>query len=195
MKKMIMPALAVAMIMIGGCAESSTLIRASSTSVRSDIFQELSNGGQAPAGYSDLRVTSSLKTHRPGVYSAKDIHGTPDYKLLLNIDGQAVQLQGNLREEISEARGLYDSEAGEGIRYRFSFNMRLKAGTHKIVIAVPADDLAVEREITLTEGSNSLVLEPVYKATSGKRRTGIYPVTSYKKGIRSFKIILNGKTI
>ena len=195
MKKMIMSVLAVATIMISGCAESSALIRASSTSIRTDIFEELANGGSVPAGYADLRVTSNLKTHRPGIYSAKDIHGTPDYQLLLNIDGQAVQLQGDLREENSEARGLRDPEAGEGIRYRFSSHLRLKAGTHKIVIAVPADDLAVEREITLTEGSNTLVFEPTYRATSGKRRRGVYGVTSFKEGIRGFQIMLNGKPI
>ena len=191
MKKMIMSALAVAM-MISGCAGSSALIRTSSTSTRTDIFKEVSNGGQVPAGYADLRVTSSVKTHSPGINS--DIHGTNDYKLLVNVDGQAVQLQGNLREENSEARGLRDSEAGKGIRYRFSSNLRLKAGTHKIVIAVPADDFAMEREITLSEGSNNLVLEPTYRATSGKRRLGISKL-SFKQGLRSFRIFLNGKAI
>ena len=184
-----------ALIVMSGCAESSGLIRASSTSIRSDIFQELSNGGPVPAGYADLRITSSLKTHKPGIYSAKDIHGTPDYKLLLNIDGQAVRLQGNPREENSEPRGLRDPEAGEGIRYRFSSDLRLKAGTHKVVIAVPADDLAVERKIILPEGSNSLVLEPLYTATPGKQRPSFHGATSFTKGIRSFQVILNGKPI
>lgn len=184
-----------AVIVMSGCANSSALIRASNTSTRGDVFEELSNGGLVPPGYADLRIASSLKTHKPGIYSAKDIHGTSDYKLLLNIDGQAVQLQGSLHEENSEPSGR-DAEAGEGIRYRFNKKLRLKAGTHKVVLAIPADDLAIEREITLTEGSsNSLVLEPAYRQTPGKRRPDFYGVTSYKEGIKGIWLVLNGKTL
>ncbi|SNB45524.1 hypothetical protein [Geobacter sp. DSM 9736] len=180
---------------ISGCAESSALIRKSSASIRNDIFQELANGGQVPAGYADLRITSSLKTHKPGIYSANDIHGTPDYKLLLNIGGQAIQLQGKLREENSESQGLRDPEAGDGVRYEFTSNLRLKAGTYKVVIAVPADDIAMEQEITLREGSNNLVLEPVYRATLGKRRLGFYGSTSFTEGIKWFRAVLNGQPL
>ena len=185
-----------ALIVIGGCASSSALIRTSNISTRSDVFEELSNGGLVPPGYADLRVASSLKTHKPGIYSAKDIHGTSDYKLLLNIDGQAVQLQGSLQEENSGSNGLRDVEAGEGTRYRFNKKLRLKSGTHKVILAIPADDLAVERVITLAEGSsNSLVLEPVYRQTPGKRRPGFYGKTSYKEGIKGISLILNDKPL
>jgi hypothetical protein len=186
--------LVIAVILISGCADSSALIRKSSTSVRSDVFRELTDGGPVLEGDADLRISFSLKTHMPGIYSAKDIHGTPDYKLLLNVDGQAVQLQGSLREENTESRELRDPEAGQGIRYRFSGNLRLKAGTHMIVIAIPADDIAVELEITLPEGSsNSLVLEPMYRTAPGKRRPGFYGVTSFYEGITGVRVVLNGK--
>ncbi|WP_298271115.1 hypothetical protein [Geobacter sp.] len=195
MKKMHM-LLIMAVMVMSGCADSSALIRTSRTSIRTDIFQELSNGGPVPAGYADLLVTSSLKTHMPGIYSVKDIHGTPDYKLLLNIDGQAVQLRGSLREENIEPRGLRDPEAGEGIRYMFGKKLRLKAGMHRIVIASITDEIAIEREITLADGSvNSLVLEPLYGTTSGKRRPAFYGVTSFSEGIKGFRVVLNGKPV
>lgn len=196
MKKMNLLILVMAVTFISGCADSSALIRKSSTSLRNDVFRELTDGGTAPQGHADLHITSSLKTHRPGIYSAKDIHGTPGYGLLLNIDGQAVQLHGSLREENVEQRGLRDDEAGEGVRYQFEKKLRLKAGTHKVVIAIPADDIAVEREITLPEGSrNSLVLEPIYRTEPGKRRPGFYGVKSFKEGIRGFQVMLNGKPL
>lgn len=178
-----------------GCAGNGDLIRTSSISTRSDVFQELKDGGLIPAGFADLRITSSLKTHKPGIYSSTDVHGTPEYRLLINIDGQAVQVQGNLYAENIEPRGLRDPEAGEGIRYRFSKNLRLKAGTHKIVVAIPEDGIAVEREITLPEGNNNLVLEPLYGADMGKQRPGFYGVTSFTEGIKSFGVVLNGKSI
>lgn len=181
---------------MAGCAGSGELIRTASIGTRNDVFQELTDGGTVPQGYADLRIVSSLKTHRPGIYSIKDIHGTPEYRLLLNIDGQVTQIRGDLREENTEARGIRDPEAGEGIRYRFNKNLRLKAGTHKIVIAIIEDEFAVEREITLAEGgNNTLALEPAYRAAPGKRRPGLYGVTSFKEGIRGVSLILNGKPI
>jgi hypothetical protein len=195
MKKMNLLVLAAVLLAISGCSGSSAFIKASSISVRSDVFQELSNGDLIPPGYADLRIDSSLKTHRPDPSENKS-HGTPEYRLLINIDGQAVQLQGSLHEENSEPRQLRDPEAGEGIRYRFSKKLRLKAGAHKIIAAIPEDGIAGGREITLSEGiSNSLVLEPIYATTAGKRRLGFYGVTSFTEGIKGFKVILNGKPI
>lgn len=188
--------LMLSLMVLSGCAKSSALIKANSASLRTDVYKELTNGVIAPQGYVNLRVTATLKTHKPGVYSAKDIHGTPDYKLLLNIDGQAVLLRGNLQSENSESSGLVDPEAGDGIRYQFIKNIRLKAGTHRVVVALPDDEIAVAKEITLVEGNmNNLVLEPIYNRMPGKWRPAIYSKTSFKEGIKDIKIILNGREI
>jgi hypothetical protein len=196
MKKMNLLFLAMTVTFVSGCVNNSALIRTSSTSIRNDIFQELSNGGSIPAGYADLRITSSLKTHKPGIYSAKDIHGTADYKIIMNIDGQAAELHSDLRRENTDAGTLRDPEAGEGMRYHFSKNIRIKTGTHKVVIAIPSDDLAIEREITLRDGSsNSLTLEPVYSSAPGKRRPAFYGVTSFSEGLKGFRVIFNGKPL
>ena len=195
MKKKDILILAMAVTIISSCADNYALIRANSTSIRNDVFEELLDGGPVPPGYAVLRLVSSLKTHKPGTYSVTDIHGTFDYKLLLNIDGQAVQLQGNLREERIEPRGLGDAEVGEGIRYRFSKKLRLRAGTHKVVIALPTDGIAMEHKITLPEGSNTMLLEPLYKATPGKRRPAFYGATSFEEGIGGFRVVLNGQPL
>ena len=99
-----------------------------------------------------MSIYSTLKTHKPGIYSSKDLHGTSDYKLLANIDGQAIQLPGTPHEEDSETHGVRGTEVGEGSRYTFTTKLRLRAGTHNVVLALPADDLAIERQVTLTEG-------------------------------------------
>ena len=178
-----------------GYAESSALIKANNTSIRTDIFEEFTNGGLLPPGFADLRVTATLKTHKPGIYSAKDIHGTTNYKLLLNVDGQAVKLRGSLQKENSEPRGLVDPEAGDGIRYRFSKSLRLRAGIHRIVVSLPDDGIAVEREMTLVEGDvNNLALEPIYSTTAGGG-AGAYSTTSFKEGIRGIRLTLNGHNI
>ena len=188
--------LAMVLTVVSGCAESSALIQASSSSKRTDIFEELTNGGTAPRGYSDLRITATLKTHKPGIYSASDIHGTPDYKLLLNIDGQSVMLRGRLQKENREPMKLVDPEAGDGIRYLYSKILRLTSDTHRIVVALPDDGIAVEGEIILAEGTvNSLVLEPIYSTAPGKGQPGVYSTTSFTSGIRSIRLTLKGRGI
>jgi len=188
--------LVLSLTVLSGCAVSSGLLKTGSSSIRSDVFVELSNGGAVPPGYADLNIVSSLKTHKPGMYPfEKKPHGTPDYKLLINIDGQALKLQGDLQGE-NTPRDLENPEAGDGIRYRFSKKLRLKAGTHSIMVALPDEGIAIEREINLSDRSdNFLVVEPVYGASSDKQRPGFYGLTSFKEGIKQVRPTLNGKAI
>lgn len=184
MKKFNLIWLVMIFTVLNGCAQSSALLKTSSTSVRTDIFQELTNGGPVPGELADLHITATLKTHKPGVYSAKDLHGTAGYTLLVNVDGQAVVLRGSQQME------------DDGVRYSFSRDLRLKPGTHSIVVALPADRIAVEKKITLVKGEvNSLALEPVYGNISEKRRPSAYKTSSFEEGIRGFTLTFNGSGI
>lgn len=196
MIKMKMLMLAMSLTVASGCAENSALIKASSTSVRTDIFEEATSWGSTPKGLAELRITTTLKTHRPGVHSALDTHGTSDYKLLVNIDGQAATLRGSLQKENSEPGNQVDPEAGDGIRYRFSKIVRLKPGPHTVVVAVPDDEVVVAKEITLSEGATSdLVLKPIYCITLEKKRLEPYCTTHFLKGLSGIRLELNGKTL
>lgn len=181
---------------LSGCARGAELVRTSSVSTRTGIFEESPQGGAVASGFAELGLFATLKTHRPGSYSASDLHGTPDYQLLLNIDGQAVLLEGKPEREDRRLRNTVDAEVGDGIRYRFGKNLRLKPGVHRVVAGLPADGIAVEKEINLPEGSaNSLVLEPIYGVKSEKKRVGFLNSDSFKEGITSLRFTLNGKTI
>ena len=100
--------------------------------MRSDVFQELKDGGSNSGWICGLAHSLLAQDPQAGLYSSTDVHGTPEYRLHVNIDAQEVQLQGNLYAEKIEPRGLWDPEAGEGIRYRFNKKLRLKAGPHKV---------------------------------------------------------------
>lgn len=178
-----------------GCAGNRDLIKTISTSSSQGIFQEVTENTPPAPGYVDLRIYSSLKTHEPGIYSKSDPHGTTNYTMLVNIDGQAIHLQGLQREEKSGAISMRDPNEGIGIRYQFEKKLRIKAGAHKVVVAIPSDDLAIEREILLSDSANSLVVEPVYRVLPGKKRLGLYGATSFKQGIKRLRLTLNGKDI
>ena len=183
--------------MLSACARNVELIKSMSATTRNDVFQELPEKPALPSGYADLQILASLKTHKPGIYPfEKKPHGTADYMLLLNIDGQATNIQGTLKEEDNEHRFFRDPEAGEGIRYTFRKDVRLKAGTHKIAVALPTDDVITFSEVTLLEGStNFLLLEPIYGGIPGKQRPGFYGLTSFTQGIKGLKAYLNGRPL
>lgn len=195
MKKSITVSIIMTLAVMTGCAGNKDLIKTMNTSISQDIFQEVAQNTPPTPGYVDLHIYSSLKTHKPGIYSETDPHGTPNYSMLVNIDGQTIHLQGRLREENSGALSMRDPNEGIGIRYQFEKKLRIKAGTHKVVVAIPADDLAIEREILLSDSANSLVVEPAYGELPGKKRPGLYGATSFKQGIKRLRLTLNGKDI
>lgn len=68
MKKARLLVLMIAMAVTSGCANSPALIKASSISSRSDVFQETTKGRPIPAGTADMMHYASVKTHKPGPF-------------------------------------------------------------------------------------------------------------------------------
>ncbi len=159
------------------------------------VFEEVAENAAPEPGYAYLSVYCSLKTHKPGAHAAKDSHGAPDFVLALEIDGQRVVLRAITREEKTGCMSPTEPEEGDGIRYEFTKRLRMKAGTHRVIIAVPSDSLAMEREITLSGNQvNRLTLKPVY-GRSPNRQRGYANNTSFKEGIKGFQVILNGNSL
>ena len=155
MKKIIIGILLSALIM-PGCATKKIAVM--SLEVRNDVFQEITHKESVPAGYAELTVVSTLKTRKPGdCLWIKTSHGTPEYMLLLNIDGQTARLKGNLAEDKTTG-GPWNPEAGEGIRYFFMIKLLLKPGLHKVFAALPEDGVSFDREMTLMGGSNNILI-------------------------------------
>lgn len=185
-----------AFVILPGCADNKALVKAMGTGTSQGVFQEIGENAPQVPGYADLHIYSSLKTHKPGIYSGKDIHGTQDYMLLVNIDGQATTLKGRLSMERNESRSVRDPEEGEGIRYLFTKILRVKTGTHRVFVALPTDDIVAGRDVIISEGENSsLTMEPIYGSVPGKHGPGTYGLTSFKEGIKSIRLLLNEKTI
>lgn len=182
-------------LVITGCATSK--IATMSMEGRHDVFQEVAHEKPVPAGYTELTIVSSLKTRKPGDFlRTTTSRGTPDYMLLLNIDGQTSRVKGDLTEEKTVSHGSWNLETGEGIRYFFKIKLLLKPGRHSVFAALPEDGVYLDRIITLLEETdNVLHLTPVY----GKRKVGKLPdlnaEASFYEGTRGFKAFLNGKAI
>lgn len=181
-----------------GCSRNAGMMKSPDTPVRNDFFTVQSEPSPVPAGHADLTIVSSLKTHLAGAHSFGDRkHGTPDYQVSVIIDGQEVKLRGEVREESREPLGIRDPEAGRGARYLFRKELRLKAGVYRVVAAIPEDGVRVEWEISLIEGSrNTLTLAPIYRSTEWKAKAPFSGgLTSFREGLRSFRMLLNGEEI
>ena len=169
-----------------GCSGNRSL----HSPVRNDIRPARAEPSPVPPGHADLTIVSSLKTHLPGAHSFGTMnHGTNDYQIAVTVNGEEFRLRGELREEKSAPRGIGDPEAGRGIRYLFRKELRLKAGVHRVVAAIPGDGVRVGGEIRLAEGSSStLTLEPLYRATSLRSRPAAYGRTSFLEGVKGFRL-------
>lgn len=195
MKKLVVLICALAPMVLIGCATDRELVTKAVSGAGDGVLQEVAEAGPIPRGYADLLIVASIKTHKPYPCEEKT-HGTPEFRILLNIDGQALWIAAALNEENIEQRGLRDPEAGDGVRYIFRKHLRLKEGRHKVIVAIPEDVVADEREIALKEGSaNDILLEPVYGIAGVGKRPTAYVETCFLKGVRSFRVIFNGNLL
>lgn len=182
--------------LLSGCAGTSALSRPAAIPSANAVFEERGGDARLKTGEAGLDVTAMLKTHKARPSILPDNHGTPDLRLRISIDGQTEAWPGALQEEKGDSLDLTDPEAGDGIRYRFHKPLRLNAGAHVLVVALPDDRVKVKRNIRLEEGRlHTLVIEPVYSAKGEKRRPGLVSSASFKEGIRSFRLILDGKPL
>jgi hypothetical protein len=180
-----------------GC--SRDILQTMTKDTRQGVFQDYLENNQIPQGFSELTIFSSLKTPDPGIYAfGSKIIDTPDYMLLIDIDGQKMLIKGILRKEISDPVGLNDTEAGAGIRYLFKKDLLLKAGRHKLSVALPAEKIAIEREFIVNDGTfNILRIYPIYRSREpgGMPGRGMFSSLSFMEGIDGLWIYLNGEEI
>jgi hypothetical protein len=193
MKKLIVLILTI-MTFTAGCTRN--IIHNVTKDSHHGVFQKYLENKPIPHGYSELTVFSSLKTPAAGTYDfGSKIIGTPEYMLLIDIDGQQKLVKGELRKEISDPVGLNDSEAGEGIRYLFKTDLVLKAGSHKLYVALPAEKVDIEREFTVKDGTfNILRIYPIYgsREPEGMPGRGMFSSSTFMEGIDGLWVYLNG---
>jgi hypothetical protein len=157
-------------ILLAGCGANMEVIRNQSQSQVSHVFQEIQDKGQPPAGYADLVLKASLKTHLKGYYlleSKSSPRGQPTYTFVVNIDGEArnYEVQGRIKEgPADDDQGRKVSEAGIGMDYALARQYRLPAGLHRIFLGIPGEQYFKEVNVTLKEGeSYELAFKPHYR--------------------------------
>jgi len=181
--------------LFAGCSTASEQIRTKMLSERTDIFQETEGIGPPPKGMADLVIKTQIKTTVEGFYilESKDSpHGKPKYSFVFNIDGQVVEWKvDGKKEETSfyDKDGKMTADGGEGMKYVLEKRIRLDAGPHEILFALPGDNYFKKFAVDLKKGDvNILEFKPIYMKDNWRRET-------FLKGIKDFELFLNGKRL
>lgn len=169
MKKVMYSALVVALlILVANCGAAREQIRTQSLTEREGVFQEVATAEGPPAGFADVVLKATFKTHLSGegtlLESGDSPHGGPVYRFVLNIDGQAVtwKVPGQ-RENIPVVKDRHSQDEGDGMKYGLEKRIRLRAGTHRIFLGVSEEDFTKTVTVNLQEGkSYTLEFRPIY---------------------------------
>jgi hypothetical protein len=169
MKKMMFSTLMVALLILAAnCGTAREQIWAQPATSQEEVFQEIAATGSPPAGFADVLVKASLKTHLSGegtlLESGNHPHGKEFYHFILNIDGQGVtwKVPGQ-RENIPVVRDRHTPDEGNGIKYALEKKIRLRAGAHRVVLDVPEENSTKTVTVNLQQGqSYTLEFLPIY---------------------------------
>ena len=173
-------------VVTSGCANNRDLIAKSSLATRSDVFTEAVSS-DVQAGKAIIDFSFAVKSNSYYFMGTYGKHTAPPYRVTLNIDGQTAVLEA---EPILEDKLPVDSnvpESGTGWKYQFSKRIALTPGKYKLTIALPIDDVIVDREIELYSGINTVAVKPVYKKTSLRPYKG----QNFKAGVRTLEVTVN----
>jgi hypothetical protein len=200
MKKLIHIMIALIVVfLLDGCLLPTKEIARMTNSTRTDVFVEDPAGGKAQVGFVDLVIKASIKNPVKGYYlleAKTPSREKPSCPFLLNIDGQAVLWTGDGQEETvplydEHGKTNRDPDAGVGIKYRLEKKIRLAAGLHKFVFALPNKDYLSEFKIFLNEGeAQMLEFMPRYRY-----KTYPFRIPTFLKGIERYDVVLNGQVV
>lgn len=172
-------------VAISGCSNNRGLIAKASIATRSDVFTEVENS-DAQEGKAIADFSFSVKSNSYYLMGSYGKHTAPPYRVHLNIDGQTTVLEA---APVLEDKGPVDSkapESGTGWKYQFSKRLALAPGKHRLTIALPIDDVIVEREVELHSGLNSISVVPVYT----RRNLRPYKGEHFTAGVKTLDVVV-----
>lgn len=174
-------------VVVSGCASNRDLIAKASITTRNDVFTEATSP-ETQSGKAIMDLSFTVKSNSYRLVEIYGKHSDPPYRVHLNIDGQTVILEA---EPVLKDKSPVDSnvpESGTGWKYQFRKRVALASGKHKLTIALPIDDVIVEREVELRSGINSITVVPVYK----KSMLRPYKGQNFTAGVSTLKLTVNG---
>lgn len=175
-------------IVISGCATNQELTSTIlSLSTKNGVFSETSSS-ETETGNATTDIVFSVKSISSRFFETYTKHSNPPFRIYLNIDGQTTILDSEPVLENKSSINPNIPESGTGWRYQFNKRIALAPGKHKLTIAIPVDDVLVERDIALHAGANTITLVPVYKDKSPRRPS---KYQHFSAGVKALQVLIN----
>lgn len=181
---------------VSGCASDREAMKKPVYDNSQEIAKSTTEATHVNPKNADVHISASLKTHKPGIHVlGNQKHGTDEFELKVYIDGKPLKVKSSVKEEDTSYLHEKHPEAGKGIRYNFRGSIRIEPGRHILEVSIPEDEVFERKDIYVKEGSNKIVIEPVYSRRKPYRKIGFVGDTSFYEGIKGFKVLLNGNSL
>jgi hypothetical protein len=182
--------------MAAACSTTSGEIITKSQCTRTDVFAEMDQKeASTDQGFAELVVRSSIKTHSGDhpLWWVKDAHGGPGYRVVFNVDGQAITWEIAPQDDVirkSFEERADDPEAGSGVRYVVEKRLRFRSGEKTVFLGLPEETCCTSVKIRIEEGrENVLEFRPIY------RRSGTRNIRNFTYGVERLEVFFNGNRI
>lgn len=173
-----------------GCVGNQKAVLKATTQTRRDVFRVVQSIQVTP-GKALLKIEFKVKNFKDRFFNTYAKYSNPPYTVIVNVDGQPVELTDEPVLEDLPGDFKNNPEAGTGWKYVFKKTLELEPGTHQITIAIPLSDIVVEKLLILDAGENLLKIEPKYNTSVSK--SPHYP--RFSKGLRGISVQLNSTTL
>jgi hypothetical protein len=159
---------------------------------RSDVFQIVPEGSPAGADGVLVTVSASIKTHTESTLLIEPAqHGSDDYRLVVDINGQSIDLPVQTAEETTDSDPRTDPESGAGLRYIYKATVRLRPGSYTATAWLPTENVITSQEVQISGSSRNITIKPFYRGSAGRKPASLRWLPSFRDGVSSLSISVN----
>jgi predicted small secreted protein len=173
---------------LAACAGSNT----AGMGKRSDVFQVVTAGTTAGMDEAFITISASIKTHKeyPLLFEPAK-HGSDDYRLVVDINGQSLELPVQTTEEATDSDPQTDPESGTGLRYSYTATVRLRPGRYTVTARLPTGNVTAIQDVQITAGSKNITVKPIYRGSAGSKPASLRWVPAFRDGVSGLDIVAN----
>ncbi|MHC1696640.1 MAG: hypothetical protein AB9919_00955 [Geobacteraceae bacterium] len=147
---------------LAGCANSREQLVQSSRITGNEVSSGTAVSKTEP-GMATVDFSFSVKSNAARFAWMSFKHGNPPYRVQVTLDGNTTTLYAEPKWDTGGPLPANVAERGAGWKYQFSTRFAVAPGSHKLSIALPLDQVLVERTIEVRAGENAIIVHPVYK--------------------------------
>jgi hypothetical protein len=174
---------------LAGCAGSN----AARMGQRHDVFQVVKEGAAVGADEVLVTISALIKTHNKesGVLFETAKHGSDNYLLVVDINGQSLSMPFQTVEETTGTDPQADPESGSGVRYSYKATVRLRPGRYTVTACLPTENVLTSQDVQISAGSSKIIVKPLYRGLAGRKPASLRWVPTFRDGVRGLMIVMN----